>query len=148
MDWRLDDADIDWTALAELYRIAPLGERRPEDLQRAYANSMFKCFVLDGGTVVGAGRALADGVDCSYLCDVVVHPDFQGRGLGRAIVLKLMDLSAGHSKIILYHSPGKAGFYRKFGFRRMLTAMAKFTDEDRAFRRGLIEDDRVTPSGD
>ncbi len=35
---------------------------------------------------------------------------------------------------------GKEGFYRKLGFRRMLTAMAKFEDQDRAVRTGLVED--------
>jgi ribosomal protein S18 acetylase RimI-like enzyme len=101
---------------------------------------MFKCFVLNDGTLVGAGRAVADGIDCAYLCDIVVHPAFQGQGLGKALVLKLKELSAGHAKIILYANPGKEDFYRKLGFRRMLTAMAIFADPDRAIRRGLVED--------
>ena len=84
--------------------------------------------------------AVADGIDCSYLCDIVVHPDHQGRGLGRAIVVKLEELSAGHRKIILYANPGKEGFYRKLGFRRMRTAMAIFQDQDRAIREGLVDD--------
>src|SRR5687767_10691774 len=57
--------------LSELYRIAPLGDKPAHRLKRAYANSMFKCFVLDDGRLVGAGRAVADGVDCAYLCDIV-----------------------------------------------------------------------------
>jgi ribosomal protein S18 acetylase RimI-like enzyme len=90
--------------------------------------------------LVGAGRALADGVDCSYLCDIAVHPDFQGHGLGTAIIGKLKELSAGHRKIILYANPGREGFYRKLGFMRMRTAMAIFQDRDRAIREGLVED--------
>lgn len=35
---------------------------------------MFKCFVFDGELLVGAGRAVADGIDCFYRCDVAVHP--------------------------------------------------------------------------
>ena len=101
---------------------------------------MFKCFVLDGGRLVGAGRALADGIDCACLCDIVVHPELQGKGLGKALVEKLKELCAGHAKIILYANPGKEGFYCKFGFRRMLTAMAIFADQDRAINRGLVED--------
>lgn len=140
MEWRLDQSSIDWAELSRLYRIAPLGDKSPEHLKLAFSNSMFKCFVLDGGTLVGAGRAVADGIDCSYLCDVAVHPDYQGRGLGKAIILKLQELSAGHRKIILYANRGKEGFYRKLGFRRMLTAMAKFEDQDRAIRAGFLED--------
>ena len=140
MDWLFEDAEIDWAELSELYRIAPLGDKSADHLRRAFANSMFKCFVLENGALVGAGRAVADGVDCSYLCDIVVHPDYQGQGLGQALVRKLTEVSAGHGKIILYANPGKEGFYRKLGFRRMLTAMARFADEDRAIRRGLVED--------
>jgi len=55
-------------------------------------------------------------------------------------VLKLKALSAGHRKIILYANPGKEDFYRKLGFRLMLTAMAIFEDEERAIRTGLVED--------
>jgi ribosomal protein S18 acetylase RimI-like enzyme len=148
MDWIYDDKTIDWAELSELYRIAPLGNKPAEHLRRAFTNSMFKCFVFDNGILVGAGRAIADGVDCSYLCDIIVHPDFQGQGIGKAMVRKLTELSAGHAKIILYANPGKEGFYRKLGFRRMLTAMARFADEPTALRRRLVEGDDVTRSAD
>jgi ribosomal protein S18 acetylase RimI-like enzyme len=100
---------------------------------------MYKCFVFDDGALVGAGRAVADGVDCSYLCDVAVHPQVQGKGLGGAIVDKLVELSAGHKKIILYANPGTEAFYKKRGFLLMRTAMAIFVDRDRAVARGLVE---------
>jgi ribosomal protein S18 acetylase RimI-like enzyme len=138
MKWVLDQTDIDWSELSTLYRIAPLGDKPPELLQEVYSNSKFKCFVFDGDKLVGAGRALADGRDCSYICDVAVHPDVQGRGLGKQIIERLKTLSAGHKKTILYANPGKEGFYRKLGFRPMLTAMAIFADEPRAIRTGLV----------
>jgi GNAT superfamily N-acetyltransferase len=140
MQWVFDQDTIDWTKLSELYRIAPLAEKRPDDLRRAFSHSMYKCFVFDDGVLVGAGRAVADGVDCSYLCDVAVHPKLQGKGLGGAIVDKLVELSAGHGKIILYANPGTEAFYRKRGFLPMKTAMAIFKDRDRAISRGLVED--------
>src|SRR5829696_1010388 len=116
MQWLYDESGIDWAELSSLYKIAPLGDKQPADLKVTFKNSMYKCFVLDGGVLVGAGRALADGVDCSYLCDVAIHPDYQGRGLGAAIIKKLKEFSAGHRKIILYANPGKEGFYEKLGF--------------------------------
>lgn len=128
MRWAFDDSAIDWAELSELYRIAPLGEKPPDRLKRAFAHSMFKCFVFDDGVLVGAGRAVADGVDCSYLCDVAVYPRCQGQGLGGAIIDKLVELSAGHAKIILYANPGTEGFYLKRGFLPMTTAMAIFKD--------------------
>jgi len=140
MQWLFDQSSIDWIELSRLYRIAPLGDKKPDDLKLAFSNSMYKCFVFDDGTLIGAGRALADGVDCSYLCDVAVHPDFQGHGLGKAIMVKLKELSSGHRKIILYANPGKEGFYKKLGFMRMRTAMAIFQNQERAIRTGLVDD--------
>ena len=141
MHWTDDDTHIDWQALSHLYRIAPLGDKSAEWLKTAYANSRYKCFVIDDGAVVGAGRALADGVDCSYLCDIVVHPDRQGSGIGKQIVERLRDLSVGHRKIILYAVPGKENFYRKLGFRRMRTAMAIFANEAAAIDGGVVDGD-------
>ena len=139
MQWSYDTGSVSWDELSNLYRIAPLGDKKPDALKIAFSNSRYVCFVHDGETLVGAGRALADGVDCSYLCDVAVHPAHQGTGLGKAIVQKLVELSAGHKKIILYAAVGKEPFYLKLGFRRMRTAMAIFADQDAAVRAGTLE---------
>lgn len=138
--WMESSDKVDWEALASLYRVAPLGEKKPADLKTVFSNSMFGCFVYEGAELVGAGRVLADGLDCAYLCDVAVHPGHQGAGLGREIVSRLLALSKGHRKIILYAVPGKEAFYRKLGFKRMATAMAIFEDPAQALQRGLVND--------
>lgn len=136
--WTCDDGSVDWDELSELYRIAPLGVKAPADLITVFANSMFKCFAYAGGRLVAAGRALADGLDCSYIADVAVHPAHQGRGLGKAVICKLVELSADHKKVILYANPGTEDFYAKLGFHRMNTAMAIWRDAERAIASGLI----------
>lgn len=138
--WTDSLSSIDWSELSALYRAAPLGEKNPTDLENAFSSSRFRCFVYDSGNLVGVGRALADGIDCSYICDVAVFPSHQGTGLGKEIIVKLIRLSAGHKKIILYAVPGKENFYRKFGFKRMTTAMAIFEDQALALERGLIDE--------
>jgi len=140
MKWIFDQESIDWDELSNLYRIAPLGAKKPEDLKIAFSNSRYKCFVFDNEKLIGVGRALADGVDCSYLCDVAVHPDYQGIGLGKEIINRLKEFSAGHKKVILYANPGKEGFYQKLGFRRMRTAMAIFQNQGRAIEIGLVDE--------
>ena len=134
--WTQSIDAIDWNDLSELYRIAPLGTKSADWLKTAYSNSMFRCLAFDGDRVIAAGRVVADGVDCSYLCDIVVHPAHQGAGLGKALIQKLIDLSRGHRKIILYAVPGREPFYEKFGFRRMTTAMAIFADPQKAATDG------------
>jgi predicted GNAT family acetyltransferase len=130
--------DVDVEELARLYRVAPLGNKSPETLATVFGNSMFACFVYSDGALVGAGRALADGVDCAYIGDVAVHPDHQGRGLGSAVVRRLVELASGHKKIILYANPGTEDFYGRLGFLRMRTAMGIWSDPDRAIEIGLL----------
>lgn len=138
--WTYDSSLINWEQLSELYRIAPLGDKPADDLKTVFTNSKFTCFVFDNEILIGVGRALADGVDCSYICDVAIHPEYQGLGLGREIISTLVKLSANHKKIILYANPGKEGFYNKLGFKQMNTAMAIFSNEKYAIDVGLIKE--------
>jgi ribosomal protein S18 acetylase RimI-like enzyme len=137
-DWMYSAENVDWDKLSHLYLIAPLGQKSPADLKVSFSNSMFKCFVYDSGKLIAAGRALADGVDCSYICDVAVHPDYQGQGLGKQVVMKLVESSKDHRKIILYAAVGKEPFYLKLGFKRMATAMAIFKNQAQALENGLL----------
>jgi len=130
--------NVDWNELSELYRKAPLGDKSPERLKTVFGNSMFRRFGYEDGVLVAAGRALADGLDCSYICDVAILPSHQGRGLGDALIAYLVECSRGHAKIILYSVPGKEGFYARYGFRRMTTAMAVFQDQDKATAQGYL----------
>lgn len=139
--WTESTEGLDWDELTALYRAAPLGNKHAAGLKTAFGNSMFKCFVREGGRLVGAGRALADGTDCAYVCDVAVLPSHQGLGLGKAIVTRLLELTAGHKKVILYSVPGKEAFYGKLGFKRMRTAMAIFEDQPAALARGYVQED-------
>jgi GNAT superfamily N-acetyltransferase len=136
--WIRDLGAVDMDELSSLYRIAPLGDKPPEALAAVFGNSMFMCFVCAGDVLVGAGRVLADGLDCAYIADVAVHPGHQGRGLGKAIIGQLVALSHNHKKIILYANPGTGGFYGKLGFLRMNTAMAIWHDPAPAIESGLL----------
>lgn len=138
LKWIYSDDKIDWIELSNLYKIAPLGDKKPDSLKKAFSNSMFKCFIFHSDTLVGVGRALADGVDCSYICDIAVLPDYQGNSLGKEIVNKLVKLSEGHKKIILYSVHGSESFYKKNGFKEMNTAMAIFQNEEQAIKMGLV----------
>ncbi len=140
IEWLYSQDGVDWNELSNLYKAASLGEKAPEQLKKAFTNSMFKCFLFDQGKLVGAGRALADGVDCSYICDVAILPSHQGYGMGKSIVTKLVERSKGHKKIILYAYPGKEAFYKKLGFKRMSTAMAIFENQSQATEWGLVNE--------
>lgn len=138
VSWTNSQESLDWGELEVLYRLAPLGNKSAASLETVFTNSRFKFFAYEDGKLVAAGRALSDGGDCSYICDVAVLPEHQGSGLGREMVSRLVEASRGHKKIILYSVPGKEGFYRKLGFMRLLTAMAIFEDQAAAVERGHL----------
>lgn len=138
IEWTDSLENVNWEELSNLYRIAPLGKKEPADLKVAFSNSMFKWFAYDDMKLIAVGRALADGRDCSYICDVAIHPEVQGHGLGKEVVSRLVEQSRNHKKIILYAAKGKEPFYRKLGFKRMTTAMAIFKDEAQALQNGVI----------
>jgi ribosomal protein S18 acetylase RimI-like enzyme len=140
IEWISNSDSIDWEELSALYRAAPLGEKTAAHLQKVFANSMFKCFVYEESRLIAAGRALADGGDCSYICDIAVLPSHQGTGVGKQVVEHLVAASRGHKKILLYAVPGREPFYRKFGFLRMQTAMAIFADQEAQVLRGYLSE--------
>lgn len=139
LQWEYSCDKVAWDELSNLYKIAPLGVKSPEHLENVFSNSRYKCFIYFKDKLIGAGRALSDGADCSYICDIAIHPEYQDHGLGRSILERLLEFSKEHQKIILYAVPGKEGFYEKAGFRKMTSAMAIFKDQEKAQKFGLIE---------
>ncbi|RVW44662.1 Serotonin N-acetyltransferase 2, chloroplastic [Vitis vinifera] len=67
---------------------------------------------------VAFARATGDGVFNAIIWDVVVDPSFQGIGLGKAVMERLLEelLGKGITNIGLYSEPRVLGFYRPLGF--------------------------------
>ena len=59
----------------------------PRDVvARACANSMCAIARDDGGKLIGFARLVTDKATFAWVCDVIVLPGKQGRGVGRALV--------------------------------------------------------------
>ncbi|XP_057530065.1 GCN5-related N-acetyltransferase 1, chloroplastic [Amaranthus tricolor] len=67
---------------------------------------------------VAFARSTGDGVFNAIIWDVVVDPTFQGIGLGKAVMERLLEdlLQKGITNIALYSEPRVLGFYRPMGF--------------------------------
>jgi aralkylamine N-acetyltransferase len=130
---------LNWHEVCSVFERAPLGTRDPEKMRRAAENSYVVCSAFDGNTLIGFGRALSDGEYQSAIYDMVVAPEYQGRGVGKAILTALMDKIA-CGRTLLYAVPGKEEFYKKMGFARLLTGMGRFVDPDVARQKGYIAD--------
>jgi GNAT superfamily N-acetyltransferase len=90
-----------------------------EELFRAIENSWATLSAYDGPSLVGFGRAVCDGTMHAVIFDLIVHPDSQGRGIGSAILARLVAecRQAGIRDIQLFSARGKHTFYEKRGFR-------------------------------
>src|ERR1700690_1705716 len=129
---------INWERLSEVFLRAPLGKRDPAKLREVFQNSPIRCFVREGTELIGAGRAITDGVRYTVIFDVVVLPEYQGRGIGKQIMIFLADRSRAPA-FLLYAAPGREGFYAKLGYRKMKTAMARFPNPEAQEKAGYIE---------
>lgn len=62
-----------------------------EVVARACANSLCVIARDDAGKLIGFARLVTDKATFAWLCDVIVLPGKQGRGLGRALVRTFRD---------------------------------------------------------
>ena len=70
---------------------------------------------------IGMGRVISDGISDAYIQDLVVLPEWRGRGVGRMILAALLDECRAR-KIFwtaLIAEPGTSGFYGTLGFKPM-----------------------------
>ncbi|MGE5301564.1 MAG: GNAT family N-acetyltransferase [Acidobacteriota bacterium] len=140
MDIQLSE-DVDkicWQELADVIEAAPLGKRDLVKLEMAFRNSEIRCFAYHDGKLIGAGRGISDGALRAAIYDMVVLPEYQGKGIGTMIMKYLLE-RANAEIIMLFANPGREPFYSRFGFRRMKTAMAIMEDPEFRRKQGLIE---------
>ncbi len=131
---------IDWQHLAGVFERAPLGVRGAAALEQVFRGSTEVCFARLDGVLVGAGRALSDRLAWTIIFDVVVEPPLQGQGMGRAIIDALAARCAARN-VMLQSVPGREAFYRRLGFARMTTAMARYRDPPWAVANGYVAPD-------
>jgi ribosomal protein S18 acetylase RimI-like enzyme len=111
--------DIDLVQLQALYEQAAFWARgrRCEDLAIAIAHSNPVITAWDGDLMMGFARATSDGVYRATIWDVVVHPDYQGAGIGRKLVQTILS----HPQItrverVYLMTTNQQHFYEKIGF--------------------------------
>ncbi len=91
---------------------------KPDLLYKALMNSDSLITAWDGNRLVGLGNAISDGYLVVYYPHLLVHPDYQGKGIGKMIVDKFQN-KYGNFHQQLLTADGKAiDFYRKCGFEK------------------------------
>ena len=79
--------------------------------------------VRDGGRIIAMARLIGDGGMAFYLKDLIVSPDYQGKGIGRELLSYVEDFVRGELKegwwsfLQLMSAKGKEQFYLKCGYK-------------------------------
>lgn len=96
-----------------------------EQAETVLSNTTFIVNAVYEGKSVGIVRVLTDMLTDAYITDVIVKPDFQGKGIGKQLLDKTLEYLKNHSMenvklaCSLYVNPGKEVFYEKFGFKKL-----------------------------
>lgn len=89
----------------------------PEQLQTALVNSMTVITAWDGELLVGLINALDDGALTAYVPYLLVHPQYQHRGIGNNLIEKVKKKYEGYLYLILTSECIETvEFYKKAGF--------------------------------
>jgi GNAT superfamily N-acetyltransferase len=111
--------DVDLVQLQALYELAAFWarDRTVADLAIALSHSDPVISAWDGDLLVGFARATSDGVYRATIWDVVVHPDYQGAGIGRKLVERILrDPAIATVERVYLMTTHQQPFYEKIGF--------------------------------
>lgn len=114
-----DGQQVDLVQLQSLFQKAAFWaqDRKIEDLAIAIANSNPVISVWDGTQLIGFARATSDGIYRATIWDVVVDPDYQGRGLGSKLVETLLSHPCMNRVERVYlMTTHQQAFYQRIGF--------------------------------
>jgi ribosomal protein S18 acetylase RimI-like enzyme len=87
----------------------------PASLERALAGTTEFATAWDGERLIGTARSITDGGQNALIATVVVHPAYQGLGVGEQMMHLLTD-GRDLVRFSLASAPGVEGWYRKLGF--------------------------------
>jgi len=124
--------DLDFDKLQQLFHDTAFWahDRRREDVELAVANSYPAISAWDGDRLIGFARATSDGIYRATIWDVVVHPTYQGAGIGR----KLVQTVLAHPHLcrverVYLMTTNQQAFYERIGFQEnQTTTMVLFNE--------------------
>ncbi len=85
-----------------------------KNIVQAFQNSYY-ITAYDGDKLIGFARAISDNCYYTNIFDVIVRPEYQGRGIGIKMMLMLKEKFSG-TYFFLTYTEGREKFYEKCGF--------------------------------
>jgi len=112
-----DISRLDMNAVYEFLSRAYWAKTRPREYtDLAFSNSLV-FGMYEGKRLVGMARVVTDFCIVAYLCDVFIHEDVRGQGLGKWLMQSILehpDLK--HIRRWLLATDDAHGLYQQFGF--------------------------------
>lgn len=104
-------ASVGWTAYTD----------HPELLRKGFENSMLTLAAYEDDTLLGIIRTVGDGYTIVFVQDILVFPEHQHKGVGKALLQSVLDRYSHVRQIELAtdNTPKTIAFYQSMGFKEM-----------------------------
>lgn len=90
--------------------------------EKALENSLCVAGAYEDDQLIGMGRIVGDGAVICYIQDLIVDPEYQGKGIGSLLLNHLIGYvdqlreNDSHMMLCLMCAKGREEFYKKHGF--------------------------------
>ncbi len=91
---------------------------KPTELYNALINSHSLITAWNAKELIGLGNAISDGYLVVYYPHLIIHPNYQGKGIGKTIMDKIQEKYKNFHMQILTADGKSIDFYQKIGFEK------------------------------
>jgi len=114
-----ENRDIPIHKILALYKLNEWSSvNKPDKLYKGLQNSHSLVSAWSGEQLVGLGNAISDGHLVVYYPHLLIHPEFQGKGIGKMIMAKMQEKYSSFHMQMLTADGDAIKFYNKIGFER------------------------------
>ncbi len=94
---------------------------KPDALYNGLLNSHMLLSAWDDGVLAGVANAISDGYLVVYYPHVIIHPSYQGRGIGKMFMDRFDERYGHFHQQVLVSEEKAVNFYKKCGFDKAST---------------------------
>ena len=105
--------------IISLYMENEWGDKyNPELILNCFNNSSFVVMAIeqDSDKIIGFARVLSDGFLTTWICEILVSPSYQQKGVGSMLISKIKE-DFNHTSIYAETFRGKEAFFEKNGIK-------------------------------
>jgi GNAT superfamily N-acetyltransferase len=115
-----DASRLDMNTVYDFLSRSYWAKTRPREYtDAAFANSLV-FGVYEGNQLIGMARVVTDFCIIAYLCDVFIHENYRGHGLGKWLMQSMLEHpNLKHIRRWLLATDDAHGLYQQFGFEQL-----------------------------